>query len=78
MAGRRYWLGVFGRRHTYAAHVLLRCYRSNGNPQALLPVLARAMGHVSLASTAYCLPLLEPLLGQRIEQSEGDVSPRSI
>lgn len=64
------------KRHTYAAHVLLRCYRSNGNPQAVLPVLSRVMGHVSLASTAYCLPVLDPLLeqaAQRVAQRIGPV-----
>ena len=62
-------------RHTYAAHVLLRCYRSNGNPQALLPVLSRAMGHVSLASTAYCLPLLDPLLEQAAQRVARRIGP---
>jgi integrase len=48
-------------RHTYAVHVLLRWYRAGVDVQAKLPVLATAMGHVSIASTAYYLPLLEPI-----------------
>ena len=55
-------------RHTYAAHVLLRCYRDNRNPQAVLPILSRAMGHVSLASTAYYLALIDPVLEQAAQQ----------
>lgn len=51
-------------RHTYAAHVLLRCYRDHRNPQAVLPILSRAMGHASLASTAYYLSLIDPILQQ--------------
>lgn len=48
-------------RHTYALHALLRWYRDDVDPQARLPVLAAAMGHVSIRSTAYYLPFLEPL-----------------
>lgn len=48
-------------RHTYAVHALLRWYRAGVDVQAKLPVLATAMGHVSIASTAYYLPLLEPI-----------------
>ena len=48
-------------RHTYATHVLLRWYRAGADPQAKLPVLATAMGHVSPASTAYYLRSLEPV-----------------
>jgi integrase len=48
-------------RHTYAVHALLRWYRSGVDVQAKLPVLATAMGHVSIASTAYYLPFLEPI-----------------
>ena len=43
---------VHALRHTYARHVLLREYRCGRDPQALLPALATAMGHVSPASTA--------------------------
>jgi integrase/recombinase XerD len=48
-------------RHTYAVHALLRWYRAGVDVQAKLPVLAHAMGHVSIASTAYYLPFLEPV-----------------
>jgi integrase len=48
-------------RHTYAVHALLRWYRAGVDVQAKLPVLATAMGHVSIASTAYYLPFLEPI-----------------
>lgn len=46
-------------RHTHAVHALLRWYRAGVDVQAKLPVLATAMGHVSIASTAYYLPFLE-------------------
>lgn len=62
-------------RHTYAVHVLLRCYRSNGNPQALLPVLSRAMGHVSIASTAYYLRWIDPLLEQAAQRVAQHMRP---
>jgi integrase/recombinase XerD len=48
-------------RHTYAAHALLRWYRSGVDVQAKLPILATAMGHVSIASTAYYLRFIEPI-----------------
>ncbi len=48
-------------RHTYAIHTLLRWYRAGVDVQAKLPALATAMGHVSIASTAYYLALLEPV-----------------
>jgi len=48
-------------RHTYAVHALLRWYRAGVDVQAKLPVLSAAMGHVSIASTAYYLPFLEPI-----------------
>jgi integrase/recombinase XerD len=48
-------------RHTYAVHALLRWYRAGVDVQAKLPVLAHAMGHVSVASTAYYLPFLQPV-----------------
>ena len=62
-------------RHTYAAHVLLRCYRDNRNPQAVLPILSRAMGHVSLASTAHYLSLIDPILEQAAEHVARHVGP---
>lgn len=48
-------------RHTYAVHALLRWYRAGVDVQAKLPALATAMGHVSIASTAYYLAFLEPV-----------------
>ena len=48
-------------RHTHALCALLRWYRDDIDPQAKLPILAAAMGHVSVVSTAYYLPFLEPL-----------------
>lgn len=48
-------------RHSYAVHALLRWYRAGVDVQAKLPVLATAMGHVSVASTAYYLALVEPI-----------------
>jgi len=45
-------------RHTYAVHALLRWYHAGVNVQAKLPVLATAMGHISIASTAYYVPFL--------------------
>jgi integrase len=48
-------------RHTYAVHALLRWYRQGVDVQAKLPTLATAMGHVSIASTAYYLALLPPV-----------------
>jgi len=48
-------------RHTFAVHALLRWYRDGVDVQAKLPALATVMGHVSVASTAYYLPLLEPV-----------------
>jgi integrase/recombinase XerD len=45
-------------RHTYAVHALLRWYRAGLDVQAKLPALATAMGHVSIASTAYYLAFL--------------------
>jgi integrase len=46
-------------RHTYAVHVLLRWYRAGVDVQAKLPILAAAMGHVSIASTAHYLAYLD-------------------
>ncbi len=48
-------------RHTYAVHVLLRWYRAGSDVQSKLPALAAAMGHVSIASTAYYLAFLAPV-----------------
>jgi len=48
-------------RHTHAVHALLRWYRAGVDVQTKLPALAIAMGHVSIASTAYYLAFLEPV-----------------
>lgn len=48
-------------RHSFAVHALLRWYRAGDDPQAKLPLLATYMGHVSIASTHYYLPFVEPL-----------------
>lgn len=48
-------------RHTHAVHALLRWYRAGVDVQAKLPALATSMGHVSIASTAYYLALLDPV-----------------
>jgi integrase len=48
-------------RHTYAVHALLFWYHAGVDVQAKLPALSTAMGHVSIASTAYYLPFLEPV-----------------
>lgn len=50
--------------------MLLECYRNHRDPQAVLPVLSRTMGHVSLASTAYYLSWIYPV----IEQAAGRVA----
>ncbi|MFH1690874.1 MAG: tyrosine-type recombinase/integrase [Candidatus Eisenbacteria bacterium] len=48
-------------RHTYAVHALLGWYHAGIDVQAKLPVLSTAMGHVSIASTAYYLAYLDPV-----------------
>lgn len=48
-------------RHTFAVHALARWYRTGADVQAKLPLLATYMGHVSIVSTAYYLPFVEPL-----------------
>jgi integrase/recombinase XerD len=48
-------------RHTHAVHALLRWYRAGVDVQAKLPALSTSMGHVSIASTAYYLALLDPV-----------------
>ena len=63
-------------RHTHAANVLLNCYRENGNPQAVLPVLSRSIGHASLASTAYYLSWIDPVIEQAVARVARHI-PRS-
>ena len=48
-------------RFTFAVQTLLRWYRSGIDVQAKLPLLSRYMGHVSVESTAYYLPLIPEL-----------------
>ncbi len=48
-------------RHGFALQALLRWYRQGLDVQAKLPWLATYMGHVSIASTQYYLPFVEPL-----------------
>jgi integrase/recombinase XerD len=48
-------------RHGFALQALLRWYRQGRDVQAKLPWLATYMGHVSIASTQYYLPFVEPL-----------------
>ncbi len=62
-------------RHTYAVHVLLGCYRDDGRPQAVLPALSRAMGHVSPASTAYYLSWIDPVIEQAVARVERHIRP---
>jgi len=42
-------------------HALARWYQTGADVQAKLPLLATYMGHVSIVSTAYYLPFVEPL-----------------
>jgi integrase len=70
-------------RHTFALHVLLRWYRRGDDVQAKLPALAAYMGHVSIVSTEYYLPLVTELAEVavlRFEQRYGgliqDASPQ--
>jgi len=48
-------------RHSFALQVLLRWYRAGIDIQSKLPLLATYMGHVSIASTEYYLPLIPEL-----------------
>jgi len=50
-------------RHSFAVQSLIRSYRSQGDPQSLLPKLAMYMGHVSIASTMHYLTLVPALAG---------------
>jgi len=46
-------------RFTFALHALLRWYRTGADVHARLPALATYMGHVSILSTQYYLPILD-------------------
>jgi integrase len=48
-------------RHSFAVNALLRWYREGADVQAKLPLLSTYMGHVSIVSTKYYLPFIEPL-----------------
>jgi len=52
---------VHDMRHSFAVNALLRWYRAGADMQAKLPLLATYMGHVSIVSTQYYLPFIEPL-----------------
>ena len=66
---------VHDMRHTYATHVLLRAYRDDRDPQSLLPALATAMGHASLASTAWYLTCIDPVVEAAAERVARHVRP---
>ena len=55
------WPRIHDLRHTFAVHALARWYRTGADVHAKLPLLATYMGHVSIVSTAYYLPFVEPL-----------------
>jgi integrase len=55
------WPRIHDLRHTFAVHALARWYRTRADVQAKLPLLATYMGHVSIVSTAYYLPFVEPV-----------------
>lgn len=57
-------------RFTFALHALLRCYRTGGNVQAGLPALATYMGHASILSTQYYLPILDAVAQETSEMFE--------
>jgi len=56
-----HWPRIHDLRHTFAVHALARWYQTGVDVQAKLPLLATYMGHVSIVSTAYYLPFVEPL-----------------
>ena len=61
-------------RHSFAVQSLIRSYRSDGDPQALLPKLALYLGHVSIESTVHYLrlvPAVAALANQRFEAAFG-------
>jgi len=68
-------------RHSFAVNALLRWYRSGCDVQAKLPLLATYMGHVSIVSTQYYLPFIEPLAtaaSERFARSYGGlITPAS-
>ena len=68
-------------RHSFAVNALLRWYRAGIDVGTRLPGLAAYMGHVSIASTQYYLPLIEPLrtlASDRFAQSCGRLITPSV
>lgn len=57
-------------RFTFAFHALLRWYRAGADVQARLPALATYMGHSSILSTQYYLPVLDVVLEAASERFE--------
>ncbi|MGK2934260.1 MAG: tyrosine-type recombinase/integrase [Gemmatimonadaceae bacterium] len=55
-------------RFTFAFHALLRWYHAGVDVQTRLPALATYMGHVSILSTQYYLPLLDVVVHQASER----------
>ena len=55
-------------RFTFAFHALLRWYRAGADVQARLPALAIYMGHVSILSTQYYLPVLDVVAQEASEK----------
>jgi integrase len=55
-------------RFTFAFHALLRWYRAGVDVQARLPALAVYMGHVSVLSTQYYLPVLDVVAKEASER----------
>jgi integrase len=61
-------------RHSFAVQSLIRSYRIEGDPQALLPKLALYLGHVSIESTMHYLklvPAVARLASNRFEAAFG-------
>jgi integrase/recombinase XerD len=61
-------------RHSFAVQSLIQSYRSQGDPQALLPKLALYLGHVSIESTMHYLklvPAVAQLANRRFEMAFG-------
>lgn len=58
-------------RFTFAFHALLHWYRAGADVQTRLPALATYMGHASILSTEYYLPILDvvaPEVSERFER----------
>ena len=55
-------------RFTFALHALLRWYRAGADVQSRLPALATYMGHVSILSTQYYLPVLDVVAEEASEK----------